>query len=130
MYLHNEKADVEDAYALNFGLDFSDLSPEDTTRIMRGSDVAPVYSPHRFFIGRDRSAKRLVGEKIDDFYSIISKPALDSYFRNQGSDIDFHDWVGADTSKISAPWGPFSGGWGSLEDVMMPGNFFFRQLSD
>lgn len=130
LYLHNEKADVEDAYALNFGLDFSDLTPEDATRIMRASDIAPVYSPHRFFVGRDRAATRLMNENIEDFYSRITKPAVDSYIRSLGLGVDIFEWAGADTDKMSAPWAPLGEGLTALEDTMLPGNFFFNQLSD
>jgi hypothetical protein len=88
LYDHNEKANVEDAYALNFGLDFSELTPEDTTRILRASEAAPIYSPHRFFVGRERAVSRELSEQLDDFNRVLSRPFVDSYIRSLSSGID------------------------------------------
>lgn len=50
--LHNqifdamERDKVRSLYSLNFGLNLSELTPEDTARIIRGTYVPSVYSTH------------------------------------------------------------------------------------
>lgn len=48
--LHNpifetmERSQVRNAYSANFGVDFSDLTPEDAVRVLRGSFIPTLQS--------------------------------------------------------------------------------------
>lgn len=41
-----ERSKVRSLYALNFGVGLTNLTPEDTVRILRGTFVPSVYSEH------------------------------------------------------------------------------------